>query len=188
MARGSVQTTNKVHGAARILLRVVPACAALATVATFIHDMGLDGAQTRRTIGNFGATWVGLAPAVDTATSLGDTLHLAATVTDKKGTALVGTNIKWTIDHPDVAIVNPDGTVIAHMAGTATVLVTVGDLSARSTIVVHPVAAHVHVANDSAITLAEQASRPVSVVSTDARGHAILSRVARWRSSDTSIV
>ena len=188
MARGSIQTTNKVHDAARIVARVVAIGAALGTVATSIHEFGLDGAQTRRTIGNFGATWVGLAPAVDTATSLGDTLHLAATVTDKKGTALVGTNIKWTIDHPEVAIVNPDGTVIAHSAGTATVLVTVGELMARSTVVVHPVAAHVHIANDSAVTLAEQASRPLSVVATDTRGHAIFAaRSARWRSSDTAV-
>jgi hypothetical protein len=188
MARGSIQTTNKVHDAARIVARVVAIGAALGTVATSIHEFGLDGAQTRRTIGNFGATWVGLAPASDTATSIGDTLHLAATITDKKGTALVGTNIKWTIDHPDVAIINPDGTVIAHSAGTATVLVTVGELMARSTIVVRPIAAHVHIANDSAVSLAEQTARPLSVVATDARGHVILgARTARWRSTDTTV-
>ena len=188
MARGSLQNTNKVHDAARIVARVVAVGAALGTLATSIHEFGLDGAQTRRTIGNFGATWVGLAPANDTATSIGDTLHLAATVTDKKGTALVGTNIKWSIDHPDVAIVNPDGTVIAHKEGTANVVVTVGELLARATIVVRPIAAHVHIANDSSITLAEQVSRPLSVVSTDTRGHVILgARFARWRSNDTNV-
>jgi hypothetical protein len=188
MARTSIQNTNKVHDAARIVARVVAVGAALGTVATSIHEFGLDGAQTRRTIGNFGATWVGLAPANDTATSIGDTVHLAATVTDKKGTALVGTNIKWTIDHPDVAIINPDGTVIAHNAGTATVIVTVGELMARATVVVRPIAAHVHIANDSAVTVAELTSRPLSVVSTDTRGHVIAAaRSARWRSSDTAV-
>jgi Bacterial Ig-like domain (group 2) len=187
MARVSVQSTNKVHDAARIVARVVAVGAALGTVATSVHEFGLDGAQTRRTIGNFGATWVGLAPATDTITSLGDTLHLAATVTDKKGTALVGTNIKWTIDHPDVAIVNADGTVIAHGPGTANVVVTVGDLLAHATIVVRQQAAHLHIANDSAITLAEQSSRPLSLVPTDARGHAFAVRSARWRSSDTTV-
>ncbi|HSY81215.1 MAG TPA: Ig-like domain-containing protein [Gemmatimonadaceae bacterium] len=188
MARTSIQNTNKVHDAARIVARVVAVGAALGTVATSIHEFGLDGAQTRRTIGNFGATWVGLAPANDTATSIGDTVHLAATVTDKKGTALVGTNIKWTIDHPDVAIINPDGTVIAHNAGTATVIVTVGELMARATVVVRPIAAHVHIANDSSVTVAELLSRPLSVVSTDTRGHVILAaRSARWRSSDTAV-
>jgi hypothetical protein len=187
MARSSLQNTNKVHDVARIVARVVAVGAALGTVATSIHEFGLDGAQTRRTIGNFGATWVGLAPASDTATSIGDTLHLAATVTDKKGTALVGTNIKWSIDHPEVAIVNPDGTVIAHSVGTATVLVAVGELMARSTIVVHPIAAHVHIANDSSVSLAEQTTRPLSVVSTDSRGHVIAARFARWRSNDTGV-
>jgi Bacterial Ig-like domain (group 2) len=187
MARVSVPSTNKMHDALRIVTRVVPACAALATVATYVHEMGFDGSQTRRTVGNFGATWVGLAPAVDTMTSLGDTLHLAATVTDKHGAALVGTSIKWTIDHPEVAIVNGDGTVIAHGPGNTTVVVTVGDLIARSTIVVRPLAAHVHIANDSAITLAEQAARPFSLVSTDARGHVIATRFPRWRSNDTSV-
>jgi Big-like domain-containing protein len=187
MGRVSVQSTNKVHDAARIVARVVAVCAALGTLVTSIHEMGLDGAQTRRTIGNFGAIWVGLAPAVDTMTSLGDTVHLAATVTDKHGTALVGTSIKWTVDHPEVAIVNGDGTVIAHGAGTTTIIVTVGELIARSTIVVRPLAAHVHVANDSAMTIAEQASRALSAVATDARGHVIATRFARWRSSDTAV-
>jgi Big-like domain-containing protein len=187
MGRVSVQSTNKVHDAARIVARVVAVCAALGTLVTSIHEMGLDGAQTRRTIGNFGAIWVGLAPAVDTMTSLGDTVHLAATVTDKHGTALVGTSIKWTVDHPEVAIVNGDGTAIAHGPGATTVIVTVGDLVARSTLVVRPLAAHVHVANDSAITLAEQASHQLSAVATDARGHVIAVRAARWRSSDTSV-
>ncbi len=188
MARTQASTEgSKVHDAARIVARVVAVAAALGTVLTSIHEMGLDGAQTRRTVGNFGATWVGLAPASDTATSIGDTLHLAATVTDKHGTALVGTNIKWAVDHPEVASINGDGTVIARGLGSATVVVTVGELLARATVVVRPVASAVHIAADSAITLPELANHPLSATATDARGHVIGARFARWHTSDSTV-
>lgn len=167
---------------------VASIAAAVCTVIGFAYDWGMSGAPTRRSLGTFGASWVGLSPAADTITAIGDTAHLAATVTDKHGAALVGISINWSVDHPNVASVGADGTVIAHAPGSATVVVTVGNLVARSSVVVRPVAAAVHVASDSAIALSEGTARVVSARATDARGHVLSARPIRWRSADTTIV
>jgi adhesin/invasin len=187
MARPSAQV-NKVHGAVSLGAKLASATAAICTVVAFAYDWGVTGSATRRSLGTFGATWVGLTPAVDTLTAIGDTLHMAATVTDKHGTAIVGVETKWTVDHPDIASVNPDGTLIAQSPGAATVLVTVGSLVARSTVVVRPVSAYVHVASDSAVTIPEGTARTISARSTDARGHVLTGRAVRWRSADTTVV
>lgn len=177
------------HGAVSLGARLASATAAICTVLAFAYDWGVTGGSaTRRSVGTFGATWVGLTPAVDTLTAIGDTLHVAATVTDKHGTAIVGVETRWTVDHPEIAVVNPDGTVIARGPGSATVLVTVGTLVARSTIVVRPVSAFVHVASDSAVAISEGTARAISARSTDARGHVLTGRPVRWRSADTTVV
>jgi hypothetical protein len=188
MGRTSSAQVNKVHGAVSLGVKLASATAAICTVIGFAYDWGVTGSATRRSLGTFGATWVGLSPAVDTITSLGDTIHLAATVTDKHGTAIVGVATKWTVDHPEVASVNPDGTLIAESPGSATVLVTVGALMARSTIVVHPTSAYVHIASDSAVTIPEGTARAVSARATDARGHVLSGRAVHWRSTDTTVV
>jgi len=186
MAR-SIPPVAKVHGAVSVGVKLASATAAICTVLTFAWDWGVAGTATRRSVGTFGATWVGLAPAIDTLTSLGDTVHLAATVTDRHGVAIVGLAVRWSVDHADVATVNSDGTVVARTPGAATVLVTVGDLVARAAVVVRPRTAYVHVATDSAITIAEGTSRALSVRATDARGHVLETGVARWQSADSSV-
>lgn len=186
MAR-SIPPVAKVHGAVSLGVKLASATAAICTVLTFAWDWGIAGTSTRRSVGTFGAAWVGLAPAVDTLTSLGDTVHLAATVTDRHGVAIVGLAVRWSVDHADVATVNSDGTVVAQAPGSATVLITVGDLVARAAVVVRPRTAYVHIATDSAITIAEGTTRAVSVRATDARGHVLEPVVARWQSADSSV-
>jgi hypothetical protein len=188
MARSSVQV-NKMHGAVSLGVKLASATAAICTVIGFAYDWGVTGGSaTRRSVGTFGATWVGLTPAVDTMKAIGDTLHMAATVTDKRGTAIVGLETKWSVDHPEVATVNPDGTVIAESPGSATILVTLGTLVARAAIIVRPVSAVVHVASDSAVTIPEGTAHAVSARSTDVRGHVLAGRAIHWHSADTTVV
>src|SRR4051812_23361896 len=54
-----------------------------------------------------------LGPPVDTLSALGDTLHLAATVTDEHGSTLAGATIVWTTEDSSVAVVDSSGGVIA---------------------------------------------------------------------------
>jgi hypothetical protein len=185
MARTTSGPPNRVHHAFSLSAKVVTAAAALATVLGYIHSVGLDGSMTRRTVGSLGAVWLGLAPPTDTIAAIGDTLHVAATVTDKHGTALVGATITWSSSDSLVASV-ADGLVVAHSPGATTISAQVGDLLAHASVVVSPRLAALHLASDSAVTFAEGEARAVSIRGTDARGHVLGlggQRVA-WRSGD----
>lgn len=186
MGRTATRPT-RVHHVFTLGAKIATAMAALATVLGYVHSVGLDGSATRRTVGTFGAAWMGLAPQADTVTSIGDTLHLAATVTDRHGTALVGATIGWTSSDSSVATVT-DGLVIARTKGVATIVAAVGDLVARSRIVVLPRVAAIHLANDSSIVVAENSARLVSLRTTDGRGYVMPPPAGTWRSLDTTVV
>ena len=189
MARTTPDEPTRVHHVFSLGAKLVTAAAALATVLGYVHSVGLNGSATRRTVGTFGAAWIGLAPAVDTLWALGDTVHLAATVTDRHGTALVGASIVWSSTDSLVAPV-VDGQVVARRIGTATIVSAVGDLLAKAVVVVHPRVAALHLASDSAVDVAEGDTRTVSLRGTDARGHVLTLGDQRitWRSGDTLVV
>jgi hypothetical protein len=116
MRRPTAARPTRVHHVFSLGAKIATGLAALATVLGYVHTVGLDGSTTRRTVGTFGAVWMGLAPLTDTATSIGDTVHLAATVTDRHGTALVGATITWTSSDSSVATVT-EGIAIARSRG-----------------------------------------------------------------------
>lgn len=188
MAKMLPDEPNRVHHVFSLGAKIVTASAALATVLGYVHSVGLDGSATRRTVGTFGATWIGLTPAVDTMWALGDTVHLAATVTDRHGTALVGATIAWSSSDSSVATV-VDGQVVARRPGAASIVSTVGELVARATVVVHPRIAALHLASDSAVEVPEGETRSVSLRGTNARGHVLGFGDQRvtWRSGDTLV-
>src|SRR5204863_6157131 len=107
--------------------------AALVSIASSLSSNGVIGkSASHQTIGNLGAAWVGLRPLADTAYSIGDTIHLAATITDKSGALLVGAQPTWVSENPRVAVVLADGSVIAEGPGSTTISVAVANLIARS--------------------------------------------------------
>src|SRR5579862_4506940 len=124
MARTPPDEPTRVHHVFSLGAKLVTGLAALATVLGYVHSVGLDGSTTRRTVGTFGAAWMGVSPLTDTATSIGDTVHLAATVTDRHGTALVGATIAWTSSDSSVATVT-EGIAIARSRGAATIVASV---------------------------------------------------------------
>jgi hypothetical protein len=187
MGRTTAARPTRVHHAFSLGAKIATAMAALATVLGYVHSVGLDGSMTRRTIGTFGAAWMGLAPQTDTVASIGDTLHLAATVTDRHGTALVGATITWTSSDSSIATVT-DGLVVARTRGVATIVAAVGDLVARSRVVVLPRVAAAYLANDSSIVVAENATRTVSLRTTDARGYVMHAPPGTWHSLDSTTV
>jgi hypothetical protein len=188
MARTTPDEPNRVHHVFSLGAKLVTAAAALATVLGYVHSVGLDGSATRRSIGTFGAAWVGLFPAVDTLWALGDTVHLAASVTDRHGTGLVGVTIVWSSSDSTIATV-ADGQVVGRRAGTTTIVSAVGELVARAVIVVRPRVAALHLASDSAVDVAEGEVRTVSLRGTDARGHVLglADQRVTWRSGDSLV-
>lgn len=165
--------------------------AAVVSLVSALYSYGVLGhAESHETIGNFGATWVGVRPVADTATALGDTLHFAATITDRNGSILVGAHPAWTTDDPRVATVLRDGSVVAHGPGTTMIAVAVGNLIARARVVVVPRVTAVQIAfdgADSAVHVAEGAAVTLRASSHDARGNAIAPSAVHWHVDDSSV-
>jgi hypothetical protein len=165
--------------------------AALVSIFTALYSYGVIGhSESHQSIGNLGAAWVGLRPAIDTANSIGDTVHYAATVTDKSGSILVGARPTWTTGDSSIATVQSDGSVIAQGPGRTIVSVVVGNLVTHSTVVVQQRVAKVEVGraeSDSLIVVAEGTDLQLVARGFDARGNQISGLVPAWHVDDNTV-
>ena len=165
--------------------------AALVSIFTALYTYGVIGSsEAHQSLGNMGAAWVGLRPAIDTASAIGDTVHYAATVTDKNGSILVGARPVWTTGDSSIATVLSDGSVVAHGPGRTMVSVVVGKLVTHSTIVVRQRVANVEISRasgDSVIVLSEGAQLELRARATDSRGYTIAGLDATWHVDDKSV-
>ena len=163
--------------------------AGLATILASAHSCGLigDASATRRTVMDFGVHWVGVTPAHDTLESLGDTVRLAASITDQRGTALIGASLTWTSENPHVATVDSSGVAVAQAPGATYIVAHVGEKSGRSRLVVAPRMARLEIV-DTMVTIGEGYSRRVVSRALDARGHVAPAVPVTWVSSDTAVI
>jgi hypothetical protein len=176
------------RSASKLVTAIASTGAAVVSIFSFLYSFGVVGEpESHKTVGTFGASWLAVSPKADTAHAIGDTLHLAATVTDKSGSVLVGVRPKWTSDNPEAATVLPDGSVIIRGPGAATILVTVADLTARSRIFVRQTVTSVDIGGDSAIVLGEGERRAIAVRPLDARGYPVRGVSSEWKVGDTTI-
>lgn len=164
--------------------------AALVTVFSALYSYGVIGkAESHNSIGNLGAAWVGVRPAADTASAIGDTVHYAATIADKNGSILIGAHPIWTTGDSSVAVARPDGSIIGRRQGQTTVSVVVGSLVAHARIVVRQRVATVDfpgLTTDSAV-IGEGLQLSLKARALDSRGHAILGTHADWQVEDSSL-
>ena len=176
---------------AKLIAVTASSGAALVSIFTALYSYGVIGeSESHQSIGNLGAAWVGLRPAIDTATALGDTVHYAATVTDKNGSILVGARPTWTTGDSSIATVLQDGSVIARGPGRTMVSVVVGKLVTHSTVVVRQKVATVEVGratSDSLIVLAEGSDLQLRARALDSRDHPINDLQATWHIEDNSV-
>jgi adhesin/invasin len=187
-----LQRTAWIHKTGKVVAVAASTCAALVSVVTALYSYGVIGkSESHQSIGNLGAAWVGLKPAFDSASAIGDTVHYAATITDKNGSILVGARPTWTTGDSSVAGVLPDGSVIARGPGATTVSVVVGALVAHAKVVVRQRVASVVIEGargDSGIVLAEGATMALKAKALDARGHMVAGVHAEWQADDSSVV
>jgi hypothetical protein len=180
-----------IHNAGKLIAMAASTGAALVSIISFLYSYGVIGkSESHQTIGNLGAAWVGLRPQADTAYAIGDTIHLAATITDKNGAILVGAKPTWVSENQKVATVLNDGSVIAQGPGMTTISVAVADLFARSRVFVRQTVTSVDVvgvANDTTPVVAEGERKPLRAIPRDARGHPVIGVAAQWRLDDTSV-
>jgi hypothetical protein len=182
--------TTVAHSVFRITVAAISSGAALVSILSFARTYGLLGSSSpvHLTVGDIGASWVGVSPTADTVTALGDTIHLAATVTDKSGSVIVGATILWSSDNPRVASVGSDGTVISRGPGTAGIVAAVSDHIARSRVTVKQVVSAVRVNGDSTIMLNDGEQAPLVARALDARGHPVPQRPTTWQSANSEVL
>jgi len=188
---GAKARTAWIKHTAKLVAVTASSGAALVSIFTALYSYGVIGqAESHQSIGNIGAAWVGLRPAIDTATALGDTIHYAATVTDKNGSILVGARPTWTTGDSSIAAVLQDRSVIARGPGRTMVSVVVGSLVTHSTVVVRQTVATVEdgrASSDSLIVLSEGTDLQLRARALDARGHPVNGLEATWHIEDNSI-
>lgn len=176
---------------AKVVAVAASSGAALVSIFTALYSYGVIGqAETHQSIGNIGASWVGLRPSIDTASAIGDTIHYAATVTDKNGSILVGARPVWTTGDSSIAVVLQDGSVVARGPGRTMVSVVVGKLVTHSTIVVQQRVARVDVgraSGDSLIMLPEGSQLELRARPVDARGYTVQGLQTVWHVDDTTV-
>ncbi|HCU11781.1 MAG TPA: hypothetical protein DGB72_06635 [Gemmatimonadetes bacterium] len=187
----SAKKAQWIKHTAKVVAVAASSGAALVSIITALVSYGVIGqAESHQSIGNIGAAWVGLRPAIDTATAFGDTVHFAATITDRNGSILIGARPTWTTGDPSVATILQDGSVIARGPGRTMVSVVVGKLVAHSTVVVHQHVANVDVgraSGDSVIVLPEGAQLQLRARAMDARGYPIAGLEPSWHIDDSTI-
>src|SRR2546423_14675251 len=109
--------TAWVKHTAKLVAVTASSGAALVSIFTALYSYGVIGqSESHQSIGNIGAAWVGLRPAIDTASAIDDTVHFAATVTDKNGSILVGARPTWTTGDSSIATGLTDGSGHDHRA------------------------------------------------------------------------
>ena len=167
-------------GALRLVGGSISACAALVSILSYTSSSHAD-AEARSQVHR-----LALAPSPDSAGAIGDTIQLAALVTDERGAAVPGARPVWTSTDPTVLTVDQAGTVVAAGAGSAAVAVRVGELESRRRIVVRQRPARLEL-GDSIVRMNEGESvRPPARV-VDARGHPIATLDASWSSGDPAV-
>ncbi|HSQ32949.1 MAG TPA: Ig-like domain-containing protein [Gemmatimonadaceae bacterium] len=168
--------------------RFVPAIAssvvAITTVFSFLYSSGFIG---RHLSNGLRASWIKLNPVADTSFALGDTIHLAATITDKNGAVILGARPTWTSENPSIAAVLADGSVVVKSPGMATILAAVDDRTARAHIFVRQHVTALRRDKDSTVSVPEGEQGALSVRALDARGHIVRGRAVAWGSDDSTI-
>jgi Bacterial Ig-like domain (group 1)./Bacterial Ig-like domain (group 2). len=186
-----IQKASVFHKVGKVVALAASTGAALVTVVSALYSYGVIGkAESHNSIGNLGAAWVGLRPAMDTAFAIGDTTHYAATIADKNGSILVGARPTWTTGDSNVAVVRADGSVIARGPGTTTVSVVVGSLVAHAKIFVRQRVASIAVGGvpaDSFVVVPEGNELKLNALAYDSRGHLVNGRSVEWTVDDSSV-
>jgi hypothetical protein len=192
MARtaGTTKPRGTLHGAGKWITAGLTTLAALFAVLVNAKNLGLNEWLGSMGLGfaDKAAARVTVIPRVDSLFAIGDSLGLAATVTDRRGSVLVGASLAWRSDDTTIAVVDSSGTVVARGPGTTRVNAMVRDLVAGARITVRQIPVAVRIPGDSVMRVLEGDSVSLLAYPLDARAQRIRDGVPAWKSSDTTII
>src|SRR5262245_13844312 len=123
---------GRLSGAGKWITVSVTTVAALVGILVNARNLGLTPWLNVGTISfaDLAARRVMVTPLMDTLDAIGDTLHLAATVTDEHGATLAGATLIWGSDDSTIAVVDSAGGVAARGPGSTNITATVRELRA----------------------------------------------------------
>ncbi len=164
-----------------------------AAMVSFMSDsdsIGLFGwiAAEGLSLSDYAVRNIRLTPRADTAFAIGDSIYLAATVTDKRGSTIFGATVMWRSLDPAVAVVDSSGVTVVRGPGKTGIVAEVREYSDTSWVVASQRLAGVKIDVDSTFHIPEQESRPIFAMAVDARRHEILGMRPRWASSDHGVL
>ena len=182
-------SSSLLHGTGKWVTALVTTLAAVAALLVNAQNLGLGAWLGSHGMGfaDYAASRIVVAPRADSLTAIGDTLILAATVTDRRGATLVGANILWQSQDSGVVSVDSTGMVVARGPGVTQVTAAIRQLTAASRVLVRQRVDRVMIGGDSLIRLPERQQVPLMAAAVDARSHRIAGKTAAWSSSDTSV-
>jgi Big-like domain-containing protein len=166
-------------GALRLVGGSISAGAALVSILSYTT-------ASHEVVGGTRAHRLALAPSPDSAGAIGDTVQLVALATDDRGAAVTGMQPVWTTTDPAVLAVDQAGTVVAAGAGSAAVVVRVGELEARRRIVVRQRPSALLVGDSVVLVHEGDRLSPVARV-LDPRGRQISGLEPGWASGDPAV-
>jgi hypothetical protein len=173
-------------GVGRFGAATLSAGAALASILSYTNSAGIPLPAGLAAAAALRAHSVTLGPVLDTAEALGDTIQLAAVVTDSSGTVMMGIAPAWTTGDPSIALVSQAGTVTAQGPGVTAIVARVGTLEARSRIVVRQRPASLEV-DDTVVRVPESERMPLTAHVVDARGNPIVGADVTWTAPDPAV-
>lgn len=177
-------------GAGRGVTWALTTAAAVFTFLINARNLGITDwfAGTTLSFADHAAQRIVVTPRADSLFSVGDTTMLAATVTDRLGSVLVGARLRWESHDSTVVAVDSSGEVVARGPGRTQVTASVRDKSASATVSVLPRPARVIIPGDSALIIRQGDTLQLAAVALDGRGHRIAGAQPRWRSADSTVV
>lgn len=164
-----------------------------AAMVSFMSDsdsIGLFGwiASEGLSLSDYAVRSVRLTPRADTTFAIGDSIHLAATVTDKRGSTIFGATVMWRSLDPAVAVVDSSGVTVVRGPGTAGIVAEVREYSDTSWVVASQRLAGVKIDVDSTFSIPEEEARSIFAMAVDARRHEILGMQPQWSSSNHDVL
>lgn len=177
-------------GAHKWFMGIVTTIAAVLTLLLNAKNLGLSSflGLIDPSIVDRAARRVVLLPRADTLRALGDSASIVATVTDARGSTLVGATVRWKSSDSTVAFVDSTGTIVARAPGRAVIEASVREIIASAPVLVRPLPVEVLILGDSSVRMADGDSLRFAAYAIDARRHPVRGLVPEWQAADSQVV
>ena len=133
------------------------------------------------------AAALALSPSSVSFASLGDTVRLAAVVTDAAGTTISDATVTWASSDEAIATVSSTGLVTSVSSGSATVTASSGATSGSASVTIEQVVASLEITNELPSFLTPGATFQLQAVALDMAGLVVSGVTVAWTSSDPAV-